>query len=253
MAKYGSDDVFLLIGGYDISGNSFALNEETEAIEEETHGFGDIWVERTAVGVYKGGVSHESFYDDAALQTNAAALAALGVNTVLVAGLEGNTQGRKVIGYEGALETKFSRLPKRGELTKISAEYMGSGFCENPKIVQILAAQSAAGTGSSGSLDNTAGTSNGGSAYLELTGLTLGGYTSVTIKIQQSSDNGGGDPFSDLVTFTNVVGASPGATWAQRAVVNPGTTVERYLRATITWNGAGSGQSVTYVVAFERK
>lgn len=253
MAKYGQGSVFLLVDGYNISGDTFEMEKIKEAAVEQTDGFGDTWVERTATGIKSGGITHRCFYDDAALATNAALVAGVGVSRVLLAGLEGNVQGRKCVGFEGAMQTKFVRNPVRGELHKCSAEYLNNGDIDEPKIIQVLAAQGSTGTGSSGSLDNAAGSSNGGVAYLEVTGLTLGGYTSVTVVLQQSSDNGGADPFSALVTFTNVVGSTPGSTWAQRIEVAPATTVERYLRASITFNGAGSGQSITYTVAFERR
>lgn len=146
------------------------------------------------------------------------------------------------------VQAQYSRLPARGELTKVSANYSTTGEIDEPNIVQILAAQTSGGAGSSGALDNTASSANGGAAYLQITGLTLGGYTSVSIVLQHSSDNGVGDPFVQIGSaFANAT-----TTGAQRVRIADGTTVKRYLRAFVTWNGAGSGQSVTYCVAFAR-
>ncbi|MFE4716860.1 hypothetical protein ACFRLW_10465 [Streptomyces sp. NPDC056728] len=65
-------------------------------------------------------------------------------------------------------------------------------------------------------------------AYLHVFAFT---GTSVTVKLQESSDNGVGDPFTDVVggAFTAATGIG-----AQRIATAPGQTVERYLRAVTT-------------------
>lgn len=71
----------------------------------------------------------------------------------------------------------------------------------------------------------TAGT-NGAQAYLQVFSFT---GTSVTVKIQSSSDNGGGDAFADVagLTFT----AATGRTNQRLAVTG---AIERYLRVVTT-------------------
>lgn len=253
MAKYGADDVLLLVDGYNIGGDTIELSAVKEATLEESHGFGDTWVEQSAVGQNRGGVSHKGFLDDADNATidalvHESGTQKPGTSRVLCALLEGNTQGKKAIAFRGAMESKVARNAARGELTKISAEYLNNGAVDEPKIIQVLAAQSAAGAGSSGSLDNAASSATGGTAYLQITSLTLGGYTSVTIKLMESSDNGVGDAWAQVGTA--FVAAT--AIGAQAINIATGTTVERYLRAEITWNGAGAAQSVTYAVLFQR-
>ena len=106
-----------------------------------------------------------------------------------------------------------------------------------------VATAESASTNSS-SVDNAAGTTNGGVGVLHVVANTRS--TATTIKIQQSSDNGGADPWSDLVTFTDVGAAS---TTSERIEVTG--TVERYLRCISTLT-AGTG-SITYAVAFARR
>lgn len=250
MAKRGSPDVFLLVDGYNISGDTIEMEQIKETLPpERTDGMGDSWTEYTHVGIKGGGINHRCLYDDAALATNAALTGSIGISRILLAGYEGNTKGQKCSAFQGAMETKIARMATRGELHKISAEYLTNGAIDEPTIIQVLAAQSAAGAGSSGSSDNGAGTSNGGVFYVQVPALTLGGYTSVTIVLQHSSDNGGADPWATLVGCTITSTSAPDKA---RVEVAAGTTVDRYLRANVTWNGAGSGQSVTYVVAFQR-
>ena len=76
-----------------------------------------------------------------------------------------------------------------------------------------------------------------------MTELTLGGYTSITVTVQESSDNGGSDAFADVVAFTAVTAES----FSERKAI--AATVERYTRVILTLNGAGSSESITLLVA----
>lgn len=79
-------------------------------------------------------------------------------------------------------------------------------------------------------------------AYLHVSAFT---GTNVTIKIQESGDNGAGDAFADVVggTFT-VVTAAPASERIATAAIN----VERYLRVVTT----GTFSSVTFAVMATR-
>jgi len=88
-------------------------------------------------------------------------------------------------------------------------------------------------------VDNAAGTTNGGAAYLHVTQYAT--FTNVVFKVQHSTDN---SSWSDLATFTTVT-----AVGSQQVIVAPGT-VNRYLRAVATVSGSGT---ITYAVAFARR
>jgi hypothetical protein len=83
----------------------------------------------------------------------------------------------------------------------------------------------------------------GGAGYLEVTSLTLGTWTSVTIIFRHSVDN---STFADLLSMTTrtVFGA-------ERKVLAPGP-VNRYLALTTDFIGAGSGGSITFLAGFAR-
>lgn len=246
MAKRGSDEARLFIDGYDLSGETVELSYVREAPTEETHGLGDSWVEHTAVGVKRGSITQNAFYDDATGKTSAALVGKEGQTRVVVGLLDGNTQGEEAIGYSGAIEMQQARTPSRGALTRISAEYQSSGPIEEGLIVQSLDANSADGVTDDGSLDNGAQSTSGGAAYLIVTDLTLGGYTSVSIDLEQSSDDGSADAFAVKGSFTDVTAAPD----AERIELSG--TIERYTRVSLTWNGAGSGESITLLVVLMR-
>lgn len=79
------------------------------------------------------------------------------------------------------------------------------------------------------SLDNAAASATGLVAYSQVFSVT---GTSVTVKIQESSDNGGGDAFGDIVSFAAVAGAAVG--FERKALAALTTAVERYLRVVTT-------------------
>jgi len=94
-----------------------------------------------------------------------------------------------------------------------------------------------------GSVDNAAASANGCLAAAHVTAYTLTTGT-VTVKVQHSVDN---TTFTDLVTVITTAAALASGT----AVVAPGTTVNRYLRASIATTG--SAGSVTTTLSFARR
>lgn len=80
------------------------------------------------------------------------------------------------------------------------------------------------------SVDHGAATAFGLQAYLHVFSVV---GTSVTVKLQESSDNGVGDAFTDVTGggFTAVLGGSRGA---QRIATATNLAVERYLRVVTT-------------------
>ena len=243
MAKFGPDEAFVLVNGHAISGDVQTLQTEKEAVlEQDTQGFGDSWTEAADVGVRKWSASQEGHYDDADGGSEDAFVGHEGADRVVTFGIEGNTQGKKCqCGI--AISSSVARRSGRGQLSKISAEWQGDGVLSDAVIVQSLAAESGAGATSDGSQDDSASSANGGTGYLQVTDLTLGGYTSITVTLRDSADDA---VWADLIAFTAVTADE----FAQAVAV--AGTVDRYLRVELTLNGSGSGESITLLVAFER-
>jgi hypothetical protein len=115
-----------------------------------------------------------------------------------------------------------------------AADGVDAGWC-----LHNLTAETA--IGAYGSHDYGGATGNGGVAHLHVTALA--GFTSVTIKIQHSTND---STWVDLVTFAAVT-----AVGKERVLVAAGTRVNRYVRGTIT-AVAGAG-SIMFAIAFARR
>ena len=250
MGKYGSDQVgFLLVDGYDLLGTTTEITDNAEAMFEDTSGLGDSWPEPEAVGLKMAAFTQKGFFDDAALGVNVALNEQQGLSRILCFGLQGNTVGKKFTGYSGAMQVDFERVVSRGALHKANATYKGNGIVEEGIILHRQAAETASSGNTQGADSQDAGASSavGASAYLQVPALTLGGYTSATVKVRHSADD---VTYADLVTF-DVVTATQ-STHAQRKTVASGTTINRHTAMSWAYTGSGSGQSITPVVGLVR-
>ena len=95
-------------------------------------------------------------------------------------------------------------------------------------------------------MQNAAGaTALGGYGYLELTELTLDGYTKIIVIIEHSTDD---NTYADLVTFVAET-AAPGA---QRIALAVDADVYEYLASSWSFTGAGTSPSATFMAGFSR-
>lgn len=244
MTRYGSADVaFLLVSGINCLGHTTVLNDDREANLEDTTVLGDAWESQGFVGTKKYHLTQQGFYDDAVNSVNQA-LVTPGASKVLSFGMEQNVVGRRFVGSP-AVEVKYERQLARGVLTKANTEYVGEGAHEEGIILHTLKTEVGVSGDTQGaeSQDNSVLTSNGGAAYFQTTSLTLGGYTSVTLKVRHSVDD---ITYADLATAAVVIAAPNG----QRIAVSG--TVNRHLAHSWLFNGAGGGQFITYFVGFGR-
>ena len=245
MAKYSSADVgFYLVGGYDVLGYQTTITVKKEKLTEETHVLGDAWIEHDVVKLQKAQIAQDGFYDDVSDGNNDALLANVGTANVLCLGGEGNTIGKQFIGFAGALQADYERIVSRGAFHKAKAMHEGVGAVEEAVVLHTHSTETAAsGNTESTPHDNGASSANGGSGYLQVSALTLGGYTSVTVKVRHSTDN---VTYADLITFTVVTAAKI----AERKAV--AGTINRYTASSWAFNGAGSGQSVKLMAGVHR-
>ena len=123
MAKRGPDEVFLLVGGYDLGQDSFSLDFDKSALMEETTVFGNTFTANSFVGVKRGVVNQEGYYDDADNRTSEALSDNSGTSRVMVVGFDGNTQGARAAGLAGAMQANFNRGVSRTEITKVAATF----------------------------------------------------------------------------------------------------------------------------------
>lgn len=88
-----------------------------------------------------------------------------------------------------------------------------------------------------------AATANGLVAYLEVFSVT---GTSITVAIQSSSDDGAGDAFASIITFTAVAAGNKG--FERKTLATLTTAVEQYLRVT----SSGTFNPATFAVVASR-
>jgi len=244
MTKYGSADVgFVLVNGRNIRGTLTSLEDTREALIEDTTVLGASYELQSYVGVKRYSLSQQGFYDSDADSSNDALLTP-GDGRVFSFAPEGASVGKKFV---GALLTQatYTRQISRGALHKANATYESNGGADEGIILHSnSAAEVAAGnTEGASSQDAGAASLNGGAGYLQVSALTLGGYTSLGVKVRHSADD---VTYADLVTFANVAAAPA----AERKTV--AGTVNRHLASSWAFNGVGAGPSATFVVGFAR-
>ncbi|MDD5502584.1 MAG: hypothetical protein PHH26_03870 [Candidatus Thermoplasmatota archaeon] len=244
IARYGSDKVgFLLIDGFDVLGVTTQIEDNLEALLEETTVLGDSWAKQVATGVKQASIAQEGYYDDAAGSSNDALCGSAGLSRLLCYGLQGNIIGKHFIGYSGAMQTNFTRIVSRGNLHRANASYKGNGEVEEGVILHPHIERLADGDTEGTPTDNSVATNDGGTAYLQLSKLVLGGYDNVAVKIRQSDD---GISWDDLAAFT----IAENAPAKERKSVTG--AVKRYLAVSWAFAGTGSGPLVKFMVGFVR-
>lgn len=124
MAKYGSDDVYVAIDGNNVSADVLEISGiDKEAIVEESHGFGDAWVENLPTGLSKvNDITIKGFYDDTVTIGTHALFNRQGSTASVYISLGG------VKAFSATMLIKnYRRLPSRGELHKFEAVLVASG------------------------------------------------------------------------------------------------------------------------------
>lgn len=224
MAKQAGMGDRLFVAGVDLSGDIGSLGRigggpaamDVTAIDKEA-------MERLG-GLRDGAVEFNSYFNPSLGQAHKT-LGALPTADVLVSYFRGIALGgpsanlvAKQVNYDGTRNADGSL----SFAVQAQANAFGLEWGTN-----LTAGKRSDGSASSGTaVDFGASTLFGLQAYLHVFAFT---GTSVTVKIQESSDNGGADPWADVVggAFTAATGVT-----SQRIATAPNLTVERYLRVT---------------------
>lgn len=227
MAKQSGLGDNLYISGYNLSGDVGAVDTiaakrallDVTGINKSAH-------ERVG-GLRDGEISFTSFFNDAASQEHAA-LKGLPTTDVIVQYFRGTTLGNPAAGLIGKQVNYDWTRGQDGSLTG-KVQVLGNGYALDwGKSLTAGVRTDTTGTNGTGVDFGTGSTTFGLAAYLNVVAFT---GTSVTVTIQESSDNGGGDAFA-AVTGGAFTAAS--AIGAQRIETSLTQTVERYLRAATT-------------------
>ncbi|WP_097921741.1 hypothetical protein [Streptomyces sp. wa1063] len=241
MSKQGGLGDHLYIGGFDASGDIGAVNRV---------GGGPAVLDVTAINKYAmerigglrdGGIDYTAFFNPGIGGAHAK-LAALPTTDVLMTYVRGATLGGPVACCVAKQLNHDGTRGDDGAFTFAGAT-QGNGYglewCTGLTAGQRIDTTATNGVG----VDfGTGPTAFGLQAYLHVFALT---GTSVTVKLQESADNGGADVWTDVVggAFTAAAGVT-----SQRIETARGQAVERYLRAVTT----GTFTSAVFAVAVNR-
>lgn len=241
MAKSSGIGDNLYISGYDLSGDVGAASAIRAGVTLlDTTAIDKAAMERIQ-GIEDGEITFAAFFNDALNQEHAA-LKALGAGADrYVMYLHGTTLGNpaafltaKQVGYDGTRGNDGSL-----GFTIQCLSSAGYGLEWGRNLTAGVRTDTSATNGTA--YDNGAASSAGLTAQLQVFSFT---GTSVTVKLQESSDNAG-DAYTDVTGggFTAATGRT-----AQRIATASGLAVERYLRVVTT----GTFSSAVFAVAVRR-
>lgn len=240
MAFSPGTDAKVYLNGFDISSylRSAGTSGTRDMLDKTTLGLND----RAFMGGLKNfSLTGEGFYESSLDAVDQALSEAMehGADCIVTYLPYGDALGNRGKGVDGDESSYDINAPVDGLVT-IALNVQSSRGQEALQVLHPLGAEAATGNGTG--LDGTAQSTNGASAYLQVTAMdrTTGDET-LDVAVQDSADD---VVYVDLINFAQVT-----ARGAQRVAVTG--TVDRYVRATHTL--AGTTPSATYSLAFSRK
>jgi hypothetical protein len=139
-----------LVDGYDLSASKLkALRDKVIATQEETHGLGDSWKERSPTGEKDTELVQEGAFFDTATGSSHDALSGSvpatpqAVARIVCFGYAGGTIGEPFVGLQGTYSHEYEVIAALGELQKANPTYAVSGQRDPGQIIQPLAVQTA--------------------------------------------------------------------------------------------------------------
>src|SRR3990167_4459710 len=206
MAKSAGLAESLFVSGVDISGDVGSVDTisarsgvlDVTAIDKAAH--------ERILSHTDGEITFNHFFNDAAGQEFATLKAKGSDADRVVCYFHGSAIGNMAAGMVAKQINYDLTRGADGSLaraTQCLADGKGLEYCE--QLTAGKRTDTSATTGSS--LNNAASSALGLSAYLQV--FSVAG-TSVTVSIEQSSNDGGGDPFAAILTFTAVLAAAGG-------------------------------------------
>lgn len=227
---------------YDLS--AYLNNSEVTASVDlpETTTYGAAGVRRQVVGLKDGSIALGGLHDTTTGATHGVLTGALAAASaaVFTRGVEGLALGAP-LELVSIREASYQTGSPVDGVVPVNAECVPDGGVDYGKSLHDLAAETS--TDAETSLDNAAGTTNGGVAHIHCTAGS-GTDEELDVLIEESTNN---SDWTTLVTFTQLTAAG-----SERIEVAAGTTVARYLRA--SWTIAGTDTpTFTFAVAFARR
>lgn len=242
MAKQAGMGDRLVVAGYDLSGDIGSLGRIGGGLSgtQDVTGIDKSAYER--IGLARdGSLEFVAFFNKATDRAHLR-LSALPTSDQILTYLRGTTLGNPAASMVGKQINYDPTRAASGELTiAVHALANGYGIEWGRQLTAGIRTDTGATNGSSVDF-GTGSTAFGLQAWLHVTAFT---GTSVTVKLQESSDDGAGDAWADVTggAFTAATGVT-----SQRIETGRAQTVERYLRVVTT----GTFSSASFVVAVAR-
>lgn len=245
MAKQNGLGDALFVDGYDLSGDIGAL----ESMASPCRTLDVTAINKTAMerlyGIIDGEITFRQFFNDASNQEHAVLKAKGSGADRVVTYMHGSTLGGMAATLVAKQITYDWERGADGSLSGTTQCLSSNGL--GLTYSQLLTAGKRTDTGATAgtSLDGTAASSLGLSASLQVISFV---GTDATVKIEESSDNGGSDAFAAVVggSFTQITTAPI----SERIVTSLTLAVERYLRVTTVTTGGFT--SLVFVVSMSR-
>lgn len=241
MSKQSGLGDALYIAGYDLSGDIGAVNSIAGGPAAlEVTGIDKLAPERIG-GLRDGHIDYTAFFNTAVGRAHAR-LSPLPTSDVIISYFRGTTLGGASANLVAKQLNHDGTRADDGAFT-FAGSNVGNGYGLEWG-TSMTAGKRTDSTATNGtSVDfGTGSTTFGLQAYLHVFAFT---GTSVTVKLQESSDNGVGDAFADVVGggFTAATGVT-----SQRIATSSVQTVERYLRVVTT----GTFSNAVFAVSVAR-
>jgi hypothetical protein len=240
MAKQSGLGDRLLVAGYDLSGDIGSLGSISGGPAPlEVTGIDKLAPERIG-GLRDGAIEFSAWFNPATGRAHPR-LSALPTTDQIVTYLRGTTLGGSGAAMVGK---QIDYAPTRGDdgsfTIDVQAAANAYGLEWGTQLTAGVRADTAATNGTS--VDMGAAGTHGLQAYLQVTAFT---GTSVTVKLQQSDDDGGADAFADVTG--GAFAAATGPT-SQRIATASDQAIERYLRVVTTGTFTAASFSVLVAV-----
>lgn len=232
----------IFLAQYDMSNFFTDVQTEFDVATHDTTTFGNASMTYIP-GLKSALVTASGIFDGTAVTGEDVALIAefnASPNPVMSVAPIGFAIGNAVILLTGILD-KYTRQVKVSDVIKFQLNAKSTGNFDSGVSLHPNAAEISSTTQTS--VDNGAGTVNGGVGYLHVSAIAGTGSPTLTVIVEHSTDN---SSWSTLTTFTAATGLT-----SQELVVAAGTTVNRYLRCRTTISG--TLPSFTFVVSFARR
>lgn len=231
MTNYGAPSAFLLVGGRDISSDTFTLDETVEDMLEQTNGLFTSWEEHKPVGIAKilleasGGL-----YDD---ETDGivSALQAKGETKQLVGyGLHGAAHGADVVMLDGAFAATWKRIAARDGLTKAHALYKITGDYKRGRLLHNFrtAETTASGNTEATSVDQSTAQRL---ATVEITSSSVANPTVITTVTPHGLITG------DVIIISSHAGSTPSINGQHTVTVTGASTFTIPVNVTVGGTG----------------